>query len=67
MLKLYFYFFLMVLKFHTFEKVIKKKALGVRKTNNISNSFLAILRHHQEFLRKLPKLVNMDARQNSRF
>ena len=32
---------------------------GITKTNKLCNLFLAILRHSQDFLRKVAKLVNI--------
>ena len=58
MLNLYFYF-LQFLKIQSCEKVLKIQALGNNKTNKPCNLFLAILRHCQDFIRKLPKLVNI--------
>ena len=46
-------------KFKLLEKVIKAKALANKQNQQIIYIFLAILRHGQDFLQKLPKLVNI--------
>ena len=60
MLNLYFYFLQFFLKIQSCEKSVKDKSSGeITKTNKLCNLFLAILGHCQDFLRKLPKLVNI--------
>ena len=60
MLKLYFYFLQIVLKFHTFGRSDIGKNVGKKaKPTKESNMFLGILCHCKDFFRKLPKLVNI--------
>ena len=59
MLKLYFYILQIFQKFRVLKQVIKIKALGTTKTNELDNLLLAILSHSQDFLWKLPKLVKI--------
>ena len=59
MLNLNFSFCNFFWKFTIVKKVLKIKAQGNTKSNKLSSLFLAILRHRQDFLRKLPKLVNI--------
>ena len=59
MLKLYFYFLQFLVKIQICEKSVEDKSSGELPKLTNCNLFLAILHLCQDFLRKLPNLVNI--------